>query len=78
MKTEAIILRDKNITTINGWMNDYQIAIHHENGYTILGLYKPAVSKTDIPEFIKDLIRGNNSAVNIYVQGMKDGINLIG
>jgi hypothetical protein len=75
---ELLIVRDRNIATINKWIanEDYQIIIHHENGYTVLGLYKPARHLNDIPEFLKDLSRGDNKQINNYVQGVHDALNL--
>jgi len=71
-------IRDRKITEINKWIlkEGYQVIAHHENGKTILGLYKPAATKTDIPEFIKDLVRGDNKTVNTFVDGMHAALNL--
>lgn len=76
--SEQLNIRNRNISNINKWIlkEGYQVITHHENGLTVLGLYKPAASKNDIPEFLKDLCRGNNPVINTYVQGMHDALNL--
>jgi hypothetical protein len=77
--TEKLNVRNQRLTHINAWIlkEGYQIISHHENNLTILGLYKPAPTKHDIPEFLKDLIRGNNHDVNVFVDGMFYALNLV-
>ena len=71
-------IRDRKITDINKWIfkEGYELITHHENGKTILGLYKPAATKSDIPEFLKDLARGDNKTVNAFVDGIYAGLNI--
>ena len=75
---ENLIRRDVNISTINKWIlkEGYIIIINREDSLTCLGLYTPAETKNDIPQFQKYLIRGNNIRVNNYIQGMHDALNL--
>ena len=76
--TENITIRNQRLTHINSWIakENYMLMTHHENGLTILGLYKPAPTKNDIPEFLKDLVRGDNKTVNTFVDGMFAALNL--
>ena len=77
--TENLTIRDKRIADVNKWIlkEGYQIITHHEDGKTVLGLYKPAPSKNYIPEFLKDLVKGDNNTVNTFVNGMHAALNLV-
>ncbi len=76
---ENLNVRNQRLTHINGWIlkEGFQVITHHENNITVLGLYKPAASKNDIPEFLKDLVRGDNNTVNTFVDGMFAALNLV-
>lgn len=77
--TENYNIRVKRISDINKWIlkEGCQVITHHENGKTVLGLYKPAPTKNDIPEFLKDLVSGDNNTVNTFVNGMHAALNLV-
>jgi len=76
--TEYYEKRVNNINTINEWIlkEGYEIHTNREGVLTCLGLYKPAPTKNDIPEFLKYLKRGAPAEINNYVQGMYDALNL--
>lgn len=78
MTYEQLRRRQKQLSDINSWIKKegYQVITHSQNNPEVLGLYKPAATKNDIPEFLKDLVSGDNKTLNTFIEGMHAALNL--